>query len=356
MNTFSRKRIKYITAEEMKEHLKYVKKYYQVVYREKASDETFKRKAFIVDRIVNFEVTYEKGSYACTYICRKDTIEENVASQQTNGGEAFRILSKYYKVPKIDKKYCGRASEGGLSASPILWHNNTYENQWIDAYGYDLNSAYSAAMLEDMPDTSKPMRRGTIKEGCEIGFEEVLNPKNPTCTMLVPKYSGFSLYIFPLMKSPFTKFVETWYNKKATAEKGSKEKVKAKGVLNMSVGQLQNVNPFLRATIIGKCNQLIESLIDEDTLFCNTDSIVSRKPIESLKIGNGVGEWKIEHQGKVAYKGANYQWDDGELSYRHISKKWFPKDWDITKDNVPNQGNIYQFNKERITLERIKRK
>lgn len=346
---FNRKREEYVTVEEMNKHLKYVFEYYDVQYRAKSNQETFKRKAFLEDKQVFFKLTYKKGSYACTYICRKDSEE---ATQGINGGEAFRILSTYYKVPKVDKKFCGRADEGGLSASPLLWYNEKYENQWMDAYCYDLNSAYSAAMLGKMPDTSVPMRSGIIKEGIEIGFEEVLNPKkNNQATMLVPKYKGFSLYIFPLMDSPFDKFVHKWYDKKCNSLPGSKEKVKAKGVLNFSVGQLQNVNPFLRATIIGRCNELIESLIDEDTLFCNTDSIVSRKPL-NLDIGPGIGQWKIEHQGKVAYKGYAYQWDSGEISYRHVPKSWFKKDWDITKDPLPKEGNIYQFKNNR--LEKIK--
>ena len=349
--SFSRNRIEYVTAKEMNEHLKYVFKYYNVIRREKQKGETFKRNAFLEDKMVQFKLTYKKGSYACTYICRKD---DSGASQQTNGGEAFRILSKYYKVPKVDKKYCGKAVNGGLSASPTLWYNRKFEKKWIKAWCYDLNSAYSSAMLGQMPDTSKPMRSGVIGEN-EIGFEEVLNPKNPELTMLVPKYSGFSLYIFPLMDSPFTKFVETWYKKKAESAPGSKERNKAKGVLNMCVGQLQNVNPFLRATIIGRCNKLIESLIDEDTLFCNTDSIVSRKPLD-LKLGTGIGEWKLEHEGMVAYVGLNYQWKingKSEVSYRGKPKSWFAKDFDITKDKVPEFGNVWEFKNNR--LERVKR-
>ena len=342
---FSRYRERYISVDEMNQHLKYVFDYYDIEYRAKRSDETFRRTAFIEDLMVQFKLTYKKGSFACTYICRKDSEE---CTNKINGGEAFRILSKYYKVPKVDKKYCGRADDGGLSASPILWQNPKYEGQWLEAIGYDLNSAYSAAMLQPIPNTSVEPKEGKIKEGKEIGFKEVLNPKNPNATMLVPQFSGFSMWVFPLMESPFTKFVETWYDKKCNSLPGSTEKLKAKGVLNYSVGQLQNVNPFIRACIIGRCNKLIESLIDpETTLFCNTDSIVSLKPL-NIKIGNGIGEWKIEHQGKVAYKGANYQWAGGDVSYRHIPKSWFPKGWDITKDPVPNHGNIYKFENERL--------
>lgn len=342
---FSRYRERYISVEEMNEHLKYVEKTFEIVYRAKEPGETFKRKAFIEDKQVYFKLSYKKGSFACTYICRKDGQNDD---QKVNGGEAFRILSRYYKVPKMPEEICGRAEEGGLSASPILYCNPKFEGTRQKAWGYDLNSAYSAAMLEDMPDTSKPWKAKKIVEGKEIGFEEILNPKNPNKTMLVPKYKGFSLYVFPLMESPFKRFVEVWYNKKASSIPGSSERAKAKGVLNFSVGQLQNINPFLRAAIIGKCNNLISKLIDEDTLFCNTDSIVSRKPLD-LKIGSAIGEWKLEHDGEeVAYIGNNYQWSDGTISYRSIPKAWFPKNWDILTDKLPNNGNVYKFEQMRL--------
>lgn len=337
----------------MIQHLKYVEKTFILIYREKRPDETFKRNAYIVDKLVNFELSYRKGYYACTYICRKDGADE---LQQTDGGEAFRILSKYYKVPKMPEEICGRADDGGLSASPLLWYNPKFNKTRQKAIGYDLNSAYSMAMLGPMPDTTKAPRQGNIQEG-EIGFVELPNPKkNFEVGMLEARYSGWAQYIFPLMESPFKRFVEKWYDLKNNAPKGSKERAKAKGVLNFSVGQLQNVNPFIRATIVCRCNKLIESLIDpETTLFCNTDSIVSTVPIKDLKIGDNIGEWKIEHEGVVAYVGNNYQWNDDPPSYRHISKKWFPKGWDILKDANPQTGNIWEFDKEKFTLVRSKK-
>lgn len=329
----------------MNKHLKYVKETFCIVYRKKLEGERLQRYAFIEDNQVYFKLTYKKGTKACTYICRKDGMENE---QVINGGEAYRIMSHYYKVPKMNSEICGKAIDGGLSASPILYYNKKYEGTRQKAWGYDLNSAYAAAMCGDMPDTSFNSRSGVIKEGKEIGFKEVLNPKHPERSMLVPQYSGFSLYVFPLMPSPFKKFVEVWYKKKAESLPNSRERAKAKNVLNFCIGQLQNKNPFLRATIIGRCNELIESLIDEDTLFCNTDSIVSRKPLD-LKIGTGVGEWKLEHENEeVAYIGNTYQWGYGKPSYRGIPGSWFPKGWDLLKDEIPKFGNVYKFENMRL--------
>lgn len=356
--SFSNHREEYITIEEMNEHLKYVFEYYDVQYRAKSPRETFKRKAFLEDRMVQFRLTYKKGSKACTYIVRKDS--EDII-QSISGKEAFRILSKYYKVPKIthigEREIAKKGDLGGMSASPLLYENPKYENQKVYGYGYDLNSAYSAAMLGPIPDCSKPMRSGIIGSN-EIGFEEVINEKDPSKTKLIAKYSGYSLYIFPLMESPFKRFVAAWYERKKQAKSGSKEKKKAKDVLNMSIGALQNKNPFIRACIITRCNDLITNLMTEDTLFCNTDSIVSRVPL-NVPIGDDVGQWKLEHEGYVAYKGANYQWyandtDEGKISYRGTPKAWFKKDWDILKDPVPNFGNVYKYNNKTHKLEKVK--
>ena len=352
--SFSRYRKEYITVAEMNQHLKYVFEYYDVQYRAKSSRETFKRKAFLEDRMVQFVLTYKKGTKACTYICRKDA--EDII-QATDGGEAYRILCQYYKVPKIthigEREIAKKGDLGGMSASPLLYSNPKYENQRLYAYGYDLKSAYSAAMLKPIPDCSKPMRSGLIQEG-EIGFVEKPKDKDPESTELIAIYSGFSLYIFPLMESPFKRFVETWYFRKENV-RTPLEKLKAKGILNFAIGALQNTNPFIRACIITNCNNLVKSLIDEDTLFCNTDSIVSLKPL-NLKIGEGIGEWKLEHEGYVAYKGLNYQWygSQGKVSYRGIPKTWFKKDWDILKDPVPNFGNVYMYNNKTHRLEKIK--
>ena len=333
---FNRKRKKYITVEEMNEHLKYCYNYYRIVEHEKRPGETFGINAFIEDKEVYFKLSYRKGTYACTYICRKDS-ETN--QQVIDGGEAYRILSLYYKVPHMDESICCSYEEGGLSASPLLYKNDKYEGQRVDAIGYDLNSAYSWAMLKQMPDTSVPYRSGRISDG-EIGFLEVPNGDK---TSLVARFSGFATYIFPLMDSPFTEFVDKWYDKKVSSLPGSDERNKAKGVLNYAVGYLQRVNPFLRATIITYCNQYIKSLIDENTLYCNTDSIVTMKPIEGLPIGTGIGEFKIEHQGKFAYRGFNYQWNLDAPSYRGVSKSWFKAGWDILKDKLPSNGNIYEY-------------
>ena len=347
MKHFQRDNVIHVTVSEMNEHLDYVRKnFYKIIEGKRNPDVPLLRCAYVEDKLVNFELTYRKGSHAATYICRKDSQEE---TQKIDGMEAFRILNLYYKVPHMPEKYCGRADEGALSASPLVWYNPKHEGTWNYAYAYDMNSAYSYAMLQNMPDTSQPIKAKKIMPGKEIGFREVINDKTNNM-MLIPVYSGFSLYVFPLMESPFKKFVEKWYSEKKNAPKGSFAREKAKNVLNYSVGYLQRVNPFLRAAIVGYCNNLMTSLIDKNTtLMCNTDSIISLKPLP-LKIGDEVGEWKLEKEGEFAFKGSNYQWKDGETCFRGIPKSWFKPDFDITKDELPKFGNVYIYKRGKIVL------
>lgn len=355
MSLYTNKKTVYCTISEMNEHLKYIKGTYQIIFDKKNKNDDFLLKAYIEDLMVYFKLTYKRGKEACTYVVRKDGSND---MQKIEPREAFRIMSKYYKVPRIDRRFCGRAAEGGLSASPFLWINPKYEKQWVDAIGYDMNRAYGYGLMQPMPDTSVPYHDGYIKEGEEIGFLEMENPKHPNTTMLVAIHKGYSPYVFPLMPSPFVNFVKTW-DKKIRKAQNKEERSKAKNVIVFSVGYLQNINPFIRATVVTACNDYIKSLIDpETTLYCNTDSIVSLVPRDDLTLGENVGEWKVEHIGGFAYIGYDYQWRDGKTSVRGVPKEWIAEkqNWDIVKDTRPCEGNRVVFDKEKLKLKEVKGK
>ena len=254
---FTRKKVQYCNFKEINSHLQYCYENKQIEYREKHKGETFGNRAFIVDRLKNFEITYKYGDNPCTYIFDKSS-GDTEDHQQITGLEAYRVLSMYAHINKvIDSK-----EDAPFSAKGLLWKNKKYEGQRVQAICYDMNSAYSYAMIQDMPDTSVPPKAKVIGAG-EIGFD--VNGNRQT--------SGYSIYVFRLIESPFKKFVQTYYDKKNKA-KTKAERRKAKEYLNFCVGFLQNRDPFTRAQIVGLANDLILSLIDENTLYCNTDSIV----------------------------------------------------------------------------------
>ena len=297
------------------------------------------------------------------YIFRLDGDETII----TNGKVAYATLKKYApNIPDLttDPFYGYKQLDDGnyvwsdsisLCSAVIGFNEKLTNNRYHDCYGYDINSAFTFAMLNDMPDTSKhPREFDYVKDG-EIGFDYD-DDGNFTCLTK----GHYARFIYPLMPTPFKRFADVWYNKKKNA-KTPEDKQKAKNILTHSVGYLQRKNPFLRAAIIYYSNQYIQSFIDENTLYWNTDSIVSKTRREDIEknIGTELGQWKLEHTGDFAYKGLNYQWNKDVPPIRGIPKKWFAQGFDILKDEVPSQGNIYELDEtkadqNKLVLRRVK--
>ena len=325
---FFQKRVEYVDLKTINEHLKRVYSNYHVLFRAKRDDETFKNQAFIVDRLKFFELAYNRGGYRCTYIFNKAN-EDTEDHQQIKGLQAFNVLCRMAKVNKV----INCKEEAPFSASPLLYYNEKYNKTRHEAICYDMNSAYSWAMLQPMPDTSKPPKAKYIEEG-EIGFDPNGNIKT----------EGYSMFVFKLIESPFKRFVNHYYEKKKNA-KTKQERRKAKEYLNFSVGFLQGRDPFTRACILGLCNQRIMSLIDENTLYANTDSIVSLVERPELELGDDIGQWKVEHRGKFAYREYSYQWNDSVPSVRGKPKEYFKNGFDLLTSDMPECDNIYEFDR-----------
>ena len=325
---FVRKRKEYVTWQDINNHLKKVYSSREIVFREKRSSEEFGGKAFIVDRLKMFELSYNNGGTRCTYIFNKAN-NDTEDHRQITGMQAFNVLCRMSKVHKIIHS----REEAPFSASPFLYYNPKYNGTRNTAICYDMNSAYSWAMLQDQPDTTKPPMQKKIGKG-EVGF----GPNGERMT------EGYSIYVFKLIPSPFKRFVEYYYKKKKNP-KNKAEKRKAKEYLNFSVGYLQNRNPYIRANIIGLCNDKIKSLIDNNTLYANTDSIVSLVERPELELGDEIGQWKVEHRGKFAYIEYSYQWNESCPSIRGKPKEYFPKGYDLLTDELPLCNNIYRFDR-----------
>ena len=354
MENFKRKKIEQITVEEMNELFVFIKKSNYVIKFEEPSKIGASFCAYIVDKISKLELTFYDPSLSShktrTYVCDKTEGEVN---HIVNGMESFRILSRYFKVPKVSTKETALFSPSG-----ILYWNKKYNETRNMAYGYDMNSAFSWGMLQDMPSKTEngPSAFNRTLQEDEIGFL----PTGELCTNV----GELAFYIFKKEESPFKKFVQNWYSRKKNA-KTREDKLKAKDILVMSVGYLQRVNFWYRAAIIGYCNNFIRKIIKKypnDILLSNTDSIVSKSRIPELEdnLGKEIGQWKFEHNDWFAYKRMNYQWGVGTPTYRGIPKGWFKqfkkingRDWDILKDTLPVGLNVYKFNEKNVMLERI---
>lgn len=338
---FVKKSYKGINIKEFNKHLEYCKKNRVIVYNEKPHNERVSLRAYIVVREVEIELTYKIGSRVTTFITRLDGEDIRIPS----GMAAWTELNKFYKVPRT--KFPGNNQH---SSSGILWKNEDYENKRTsNCIGYDINSAYTWAMCQDMPDTSVEPKIGAIVKPNEIGFDCDKN------LVFTGKYANI---IYPKIESPFKKFAETWYTRKKTAQ-NKENKQWAKDILNASVGYLQRTNPVLRTAILWYANNRMFELIKrykDDVLYCNTDSIIAKRSIPEIEdnIGDGLGQWKIEHLGDFAFKGYSYQWNKSTPSYRGVSKSWFPENWDILTDNIPTNGNKYYFDYDKLRIKERK--
>ena len=359
MEDFKRKVIKYVGYTEINEILDFCREYCGIVFRSPKNDEAVRGQAFISDRMTEFHVTVKYNSVRPTeFIFRKDG-EDPI--QTISGVDAYIELARDFARITGDKIPTYENPQQFGSAHAILRYRTAAEGRRAPAISYDENSAYAYAMCKDMPDTRELAGRKRKPKAYEMGFiniedyfkgrEEWTGNPGVALQLVEPEDDCIADYIFYRMPSPFEPFASRHYARKRDSKDPLVRK-RSKEMLNYAVGYLQRTNPFLRAAIIGHANRKIESLIDENTIYCNTDSIVSAQPRPDLPLGVQMGQFKIDHEGLFAFRGFNYQWDYDKPAYRGIPKSWFREGWDILKDDTPHFGNIYRFNRLEIKIEK----
>lgn len=341
------KQIRKCSIETMNDILKNLKKYHRIfLFRAPEKDEEIGRfKVFLYKKITTAVLIYKDLKNSGKVIQYTTKLDGSFNGVEINGANAFSYLQKYYKAPETNGK-----DDAPFSIGISPYRNPKFVGKRVEnCYGYDLNSAYPWGMLQDLPDTNKPLKPGKVGKN-EYSFTE---------TGLRAKIGTYSKYRFELMKSPYTRFVDRWYAAKKNA-KNDAEKNTAKFVLNASIGALQNHNAFLRAAIIDNFHTIITELSSkykDHILSTNVDSIVSdiRIPEIEANIGSNIGQWKLEHTGSFAiHKNAfSVQWNFDIPSFGGgKSKTWFKEGYDILTDPLPEPNNLYYINTEKCIIAR----
>lgn len=299
---------------------------------------------------------FGNGNSYAEYIFYLDGSEHH---QTVSGMRAFNTLQKMSNKGVVDltenkELYNSLYGRWNIEAiSGLIYFNEKLSGKrYENCFCYDRNSAYSAAMLEPIPNTNViPRRDGYVKKG-EIGFRVMdRGITNEIHLYAVFEEGYYAEYIFPAIESPFKHFVEYHYKKRAKATGIEADRLKQ--VLNYAVGYIRRKNPFIHSCILSRARYYIESLIDENTLYSNTDSIVSRvqRPDIEKLVGTEIGQFKIQHKGSFAYNGSGYQWNYESPSIRGRSKEWFknayPNGFDILKDEIPFMVNKYEYDKKK---------
>ena len=218
-----------------------------------------------------------------------------------------------------------------LDPGNFSYTNDKYRLKELKCYSYDLNSAYSFAMLKPMPDTSNPRFDDIVGPG-EIGFR-----KNTALIPIVTEGKRADV-VFRLIESPYKDFVYKYYTLKENEPHGSQKRAYYKEILNVTSGLLHRYNIFHRLTVLHYAKMHIQRFIDEDTVYCNVDSIVSLRKRSDLPISDDIGDFKLEHDGDpFKFKQvAIYQWGD-EVHYSGIPSKMI--------NDIEDVKNVNQFTK-----------
>lgn len=353
MANFKRRKHVFLTVDEFNDKLEYAKKNTILEICDDVDREPPCMFSFVSDGMVKTTLTM-RDPQMVTYVTRKDGQK---MPQVITGLDAFIELSKDFKretgynIPRFPKEEIDKIG----SATPLLGFKNT-KNERVQAWSYDQNSSYAWAACQPMPDTRKCVGQWVEVQEGQVGFTLEAERRVPGWTIAgglsleIVKPGMIAEWVFDTMPSPFAKFMNRWYDRKKNA-KNPDDKAKAKQMIVYAVGYLQKVNPFLRAAIVGYANDLILSLLDKNSIYCNTDCIVSTVKRDDLAIGLELGEFKVEDSGMFGRSGFNYQWDLDLPTYRGIPKSWFKDGWDIMKDPVPQDRNLYYLNTVKMKLE-----
>lgn len=276
-------------------------------------DENVQDALYINDGSANFSAICRYKGQTARYTTRKDGAPIEIALDGF-GLKAWTLYSREwsthagYKVPDLSDR------DFGSAVAFQSYRLDTDRTRIENCVGYDMRSAYGWGASQPVPDTrATPRMYSRVQEG-EIGFNCYDDHVVPDGFRPLPQGLTISLpgeqaeYVFPAIESPVKGFFERWYKRKEKAQTPA-QKREAKAIIVAAVGFLQRRNPLLRAAAIGWCNRKMISLCDRNTIFCNTDSLVSTAPRPDLEIGPAMGQFKIEHEGSFAHVGMNTQWN-----------------------------------------------
>ena len=335
---------RYCTLEEINSVLDYLKEDKRhIFYRQKEHNENFGLNVYLYQTKTELHLSFRDCGKSCEYIF--DLSTGDTVIEHLTGSQAYGLLKMKANIEEVTDEYREKYHiEDWYTSAANIYYNPKYNKTRNTAFEYDVNSMFAYCMTKPMPILSTIRMHDVPREG-EIGFK-LIGDK----LVMVDK-PEYCWYVFKTeINQGFIEFANWFYEKKRTA-KTFAERTKYKQILNYAVGMLQHHNLFIRAAIIGYSNIFIGSLIDSDTLYSNTDSIVSLKP-RSLDIGDGLGQFKTEYVSTpFAYRDSTYQWGNEEPVYRGVPKVYFTRfkelygrTFDVLVDDAPGSLNWYRYN------------
>lgn len=261
-----------------------------------------------------------------------------------DGGRAYAYFKRYVKIEDVNIpintikifSYCNKKLA-----------NNRYHN----VIGYDRNAAYLGA-CNNLIIPKKLIDYNRSLQENEIGF----------CSNGIPIYGPCDKICDYIFEAGYDEGLQKWVE--AVSKKYINKDINAKAYYQYGIGMLVHHNLPLWNTIINASNNFMTSLLDENTLWSTTDSLVSLKARPDLTIGKIPGEFKIEHDfNDFAFTEHGYQWGLNAPSIKGFSvskveqyNKTHKEKFDILlKDKIYIDKSKYNFKKGYIVDEEEKR-
>lgn len=327
------------SKEEFEKRLKIVNDCGFVFIFEKYTNQPIANVCYIDITATKCKITY-KLIKKRTYVF---DLDGNQLSEQTVIN-ACSQLTKVYKYEDVEevlgikydhtiapdgKAYGYRVNIG--SAAPYKYFNKTYYNKEIKAYEYDLSSAYLQVLAKLRLPKLTTMKCNTVVGKNQVGFYQAGNTKVGNKLNFTYREGAYCQWVFDLMpERPYEEWAIKKLNQLSSMPKGP-EKDKIKNVPRYSVGQMQNHNPFIRCMVVETCTKLIKSLQDENTVYSNTDSIVSltqRPDIENYtdyKFHTDSKHYNARFYMVQDGDGISYQWNDEMPKASGLKKRYIER-------------------------------
>lgn len=221
---------------------------------------------------------------------------------------------------------------------------NTIGKILHNIYGYDRHKAFLAACI-DLQAPLKFIDYDMVPQANQVGFNTDGKPIYGPCDTLCH-------WVFTCgINQSLNKWAYKLIDKINHAKKEDLPALKA--VANIAIGNLAKKegrawhNKFLRNAIVFRSNERTKRDMDENTIKCNTDSIVSLVPRPDLDLGPNVGQYGIENQGDfIMINEVAYQWNTGKVkayneNAQHYWEKVNGRPFDLSKDDPAELKDYY---------------
>lgn len=322
-------RIKQIPVDlaEMKRILELIKSWGHWEFTAPPKDKRIINQIYIENKPLNLVVTGRgidgKDLKLKSYVFAKDGREPELEVQPYVHYLEMKRHSKVHDSIKEDKKL------DSYSSSPFTYTNVDFNYEHLDnIVCYDTNLTYFYLLSQKFPNTQRPLGAGIVKDG-EVGFEitdQLIKGQDGKIRskLQLTRTGRLADFRYSLMESPFKDYIEFKLQQLKELEPlrltdydlYKKRRAKVKSSINIAVGCLQHHNPIWRAWIVESGNARIKALMDTNTIYSNTDCIVSLLPRPDITISGKIGDFKIEHQGSCYIEGFTITWDDGKENRR----------------------------------------